>query len=107
MLVAFFAAKRVNGKLGGSQFRSISEDVWYGYSAGNFGCVISAIFVAIAISLRADIDLGPSLVLLILVIIFVWFISMVVGLFLYLPCALLGYNIKARKRGEVEMARSQ
>ena len=111
MLAAFFAAKKGEG--GHPQFkpkhhsRAMSDALWYGYSKGNFICIISS-FILNALTLLAfSAPFGPALASLSIMTVCVTLVSFIAGLVLYLPCAYFGYSFNARKRAEEEIARTQ
>ncbi|MFT6793947.1 MAG: hypothetical protein ACJAR1_001948 [Rubritalea sp.] len=107
MLSAFLTAKRRDNRAEEFKAHSMSDSLWYGYSVGNFVCILSSLLFAIILLITYRVSFGPAIASLIVIAIFISLVSMISGLILYLPCALFGYNLASRKRAEAEIARTQ
>ena len=104
MLCAFLAAVRVMI----FQAPTKSSRLWYGYSAGNYACVISSgLVMLIFLSLMGGPSVGEIVGSVLVTLVHVAIVSPILGLILYLPCSYLGCNLAARKRAEAELARTQ
>ncbi len=87
---------------------SLSRDLWHGYLVGNGGCVISSFVVMFLVLLvKLDRSTGEAFLQTFIVIFFVGVASLIIGFIIYMPCAFLGYNLKARRRAEAEIAITQ
>lgn len=107
MLAAFFATMK--GKKGHQRLRkqSMLELLRYAYLVGNLYCIVSFILLMSILAIIFRVPLENALGKIILGTFFTATLSLFIGIILYLPCALLGYNFYARKIAEKEIAKTQ
>jgi hypothetical protein len=106
MLGAFLSSKKGNKQ--SQHFKeAMSSSLGHGYLVGNLSCIISFVSLELLVCMIIDIPLSETLGILVFLTLGITFISFIVGLILYLPCAFFGYNLYARRLAEQEIARSQ
>ncbi|MFT5906684.1 MAG: hypothetical protein ACI9E1_002296 [Cryomorphaceae bacterium] len=106
MILAFFAAKKEAEGKRGFKGVSLSGGLIYGFMAGVLTCFFSAVVLLIGVLLLESDPIESLIVIAGYAMCFIFIATMFIGVIFFIPCALFGYNIGARKRAEAEMGKS-
>lgn len=109
MLAAFFRAKSGGKGYYNERYSLQCNLLLEGYGAGNKFCILSFMVIAFIVTIfyAGDIPISSIIEGIIPGIIGFSFVSMILGVILYLPCAYIGSSFRSSQLAKEEIAKSQ